>query len=668
MSVYVPPDRQARSARRDRPVPRPTQRKAREVMTTHTDDRTTPTGSPHAASAAVPAAEVGSDVEGAIQELLSRKRQDLAQELGLAGEGEVRHFRKPEEHLFTKNQRPHTTILLGGLTWKHERLVQGVLEGLGYRCEQIATPDTRAFQLGKEFGNNGQCNPTYFTVGNLVQHLQGLESKGLTRERIKSDYVFLTAGACGPCRFGMYEAEYRLALRNSGFDGFRVLLFQQSGQISQSGVEAGLEMNAELFLPAINASSMGDQLNDIAYQIRPFEVSEGETDRVLEESIAHLHGFVRDRACYRLDGRLGRVLTRVPALHSTVDILGKFLQQMRNKDSKEELRQIARRFGEIEVDRTRVKPVVKITGEFWAQTTEGDGNFNMFAFLQREGAQVRVEPVGTWFTYIIHQAKQKMLDSLGLPKAGDEHIPGWRLGRRLRRGVKQRRPIVILTVVESVLRHVWDGLRGALGNIPHELTDQYQLQRLGHPFYNSRAGGGEGYMEVAKNIYYHNKSLAHMVLGLKPFGCMPSTQSDGAQSALNDSFKDIIYLPIETSGEGEINAHSRVHMALGEAKAKCKEEFERVLEATGYSLGDIRAYVEAHPELKSAMYPVPHAEGITGTAANFVHHVAARMERQPAASTVRPAAPAAAERRMDAAKPADNGLEQLNRELVLVED
>ena len=46
-----------------------------------------------------------------------------------------------------------------------------------------------------------------------------------------------------------------------------------------------------------------------------------------------------------------------------------------------------------------------------------------------------------------------------------------------------------------------------------------------------------------------------MVLSLKPFGCMPSTQSDGAQAAVVSHFKDMIYLPIETSGEGEMNAH-----------------------------------------------------------------------------------------------------------------
>ena len=53
------------------------------------------------------------------------------------------------------------------------------------------------------------------------------------------------------------------------------------------------------------------------------------------------------------------------------------------------------------------------------------------------------------------------------------------------------------------------------------------------------------------------------VLSIGPFGCMPSTQSDGAQSAVVAHYKDMIDLPIETSGEGEVNAHSRVQMALG---------------------------------------------------------------------------------------------------------
>ena len=38
-----------------------------------------------------------------------------------------------------------------------------------------------------------------------------------------------------------------------------------------------------------------------------------------------------------------------------------------------------------------------------------------------------------------------------------------------------------------------------------------------------------------------------MVLSLKPFGCMPSTQSDGVQAAVIAHFPDMIFLPIETS-------------------------------------------------------------------------------------------------------------------------
>jgi hypothetical protein len=117
-----------------------------------------------------------------------------------------------------------------------------------------------------------------------------------------------------------------------------------------------------------------------------------------------------------------------------------------------------------------------------------------------------------------------------------------------------------------------------------------------------------------------------MVLSLKPFGCMPSTQSDGAQAAVVSHFKNMIYLPVETSGEGDINAYSRVQMALGEAKVKCKDEFRRALARTGRSLDDIRAFVAARAELRRPLQRVPHEPGTIGTAANFCLHVASLMD------------------------------------------
>src|SRR3989338_592974 len=142
-----------------------------------------------------------SSTEELIRRRLEAERARLEQKYGLQHK-EAHHFHKPVERPFTKAERGKTTLLFGGLTWKHEKLVHASFEGLGYNTEVIPTPDVAAFQLGKEYGNNGQCNPTYFTVGNLVQDLQRLEEKGLTKKEIIDRYIFLTAGACGPCRFG----------------------------------------------------------------------------------------------------------------------------------------------------------------------------------------------------------------------------------------------------------------------------------------------------------------------------------------------------------------------------------------------------------------------------------------------------------------------------------
>ena len=150
--------------------------------------------------------QIGQSIEDIIQQRLADERARLEREAGLEKK-DVHHFKRPSEKTFNAGQRGQTTLLFGGLTWKHEKLVHAALEGLGYLAEALPTPNVNAFQLGKEYGNNGQCNPTYFTVGNLVQYLQSLEEQGLTKQEIIDRYVFFTAGACGPCRFGMYEAE-----------------------------------------------------------------------------------------------------------------------------------------------------------------------------------------------------------------------------------------------------------------------------------------------------------------------------------------------------------------------------------------------------------------------------------------------------------------------------
>jgi predicted nucleotide-binding protein (sugar kinase/HSP70/actin superfamily) len=537
-------------------------------------------------------------------------------------------YRRPPERPFTAEERDRVTVLFGGLPWKHDRLVEATLESCGHLAEALPQPDLEACLIGRQYCNNGVCNPAYFTVGNLVRHLQRLEATGLTRQEIVDRYVFFTAGACGPCRFGTYEAEYRLALRNAGFDGFRILTFSQSDGVKADTGEPGLKLSLHFGLGALNAITVADALNGLGYAVRPYETVPGSTDEALVEAIDTAARIMAARRPVPPSERIPAwVRRRHPGLAKTWDVIRHVRSHISRPVDAALVAECATPFAGIEVDWLRVKPIVKVTGEFWAQTTEGDGNFTMFAFLEREGAEVLVEPVSGWVMYLLNHAREEFLykRGLGVPRSGPA-LARWRAQWREAKRVTGRK--LLFWLGEALYHRHYDNYRAGLGGVPRPLVDQRELVRLSSPFYHRLARGGEGYTEVAKTIYYGTRSLAHMVLGLKPFGCMPSSQSDGVQSAVVAHFKDLMYVPIETAADGELNAHSRVQMALVEARARAQAEFDEVLGRSGCSLDDVRAYVGAHPELRSPFFHVPRHPGVTGTAANFVLHVSRRIGRR----------------------------------------
>src|SRR4029078_10607594 len=68
-------------------------------------------------------------------------------------------------------------------------------------------------------------------------------------------------------------------------------------------------------------------------------------------------------------------------------------------------RKARRELGKVKVDRTKAKPRVGIIGEFWAMTTEGDGNYGLQRFLEAEGAEPDIQLVTAWLLYMIWQGR-----------------------------------------------------------------------------------------------------------------------------------------------------------------------------------------------------------------------------------------------------------------------
>lgn len=479
---------------------------------------------------------------------------------------------------FTASQRPRTTLLVGGLTMAHDFLITAALTGIGYNVRALDCPDNDSLRFGKEFGNRGQCNPTYFTVGNLVKELCRIrDEEGLTAEEVIDKYVFLTAGACGPCRFGMYATEYRKALRDAGFDGFRVLLFQQTGGLKQAtGEELGLVLNPTFFIALARALFSGDVINLLSYRIRPYELVPGATDEAIAKMKDEVYKALAE------DGSVLRALWR----------------------GRSHLKQV-------KVDRLQAKPKVSILGEFWAMTTEGDGNYHLQRFVEQEGGEDDIQILVNLLLYnlweIRHDTEARM--KLKGEDSGYFGLEGSDVGYTM----------AAIWLGELVLRGVFHTFAFAAGLKGHHLPDMDEVARAGHSHYNQELRGGEGHMEVAKVILNVVKQKTHMTLSVKPFGCMPSSGvSDGVQSVVTELYPEAIFCAVETSGDGAVNFYSRVQMFLFKARERARKEFDETLAEYGITVEQARAFLKGS-RYESSLYKAPHRTA--GTSTDILHRI-----------------------------------------------
>lgn len=512
-----------------------------------------------------------------IEENLHKLEREERQQLNLTEDNRTQ-WRDLNPNHFVAADREHTTILHAGLTMAHDLFIQSAFRGLGYKVEAMDVPDTRALQFGREFGNRGQCNPTYFTVGNLVKKLKALEAQGISKKDIVQNYIFATAGSCGPCRFGTYVTEYRKALRDAGFEGFRVILFQQAGGMKQAtGEELGLKIDATFFLTMCRAILLGDALNAMMYRVRPYEVNAGETDKVISDA--------KQRIARAFETRKG---------------LLKALWKTR------------REFAAIKVDRSQVKPRVAIIGEFWAMTTEGDGNYKMQRFLEQEGAEVDVQLVTNWGLYLLWGAKYDTLQRARL-KGVDKGLESSSEGSKFAlENVNVAKKLWMIRAGDWILRGIFHTYAKIIGLRDYHLPDMDHIAEISHAFYDNNLRGGEGHMEVGKLIHNVVDQKVNMTLSIKPFGCMPSSAvSDGVQSLITELYPAAIFLPIETNGDGAVNVYSRVQMQLFKARQAAEKEVNQRLQELGWTAADFQQRLRKYPELTYASYRAPHSGGCT---------------------------------------------------------
>ncbi len=494
----------------------------------------------------------------------------------------VTHYTAYKPKPFTKEQRKDTTLLFGGLTWKHERLIQGAFHNLNYKAEPLPNISRADLDTGKELIDVGACCPTIFTTGNLMNFLKQKEVENGKNSTV-NDYAYFTMGACGPCRFGQYRESYSMALDGLGLRDFRMFFLSQT-ELDQGGQEGGgLEVNMPLTTGIIWAILIGDLLTDMEFQTRPYEVIPGQTNKVLKECIELLYESFKNRPIQKFKDNKWLTLSW--------HVLSNYFTNA--------LKEVTQKWKTIEVNRAQAKPKVKITGEFWLQTHEGDGNYNIKDWLEKEGAEVIPPPIAVWLDYLMHFPLHAMRERKNIDKGSAKKI-------------------AMLKSVIKIYQWSYNRMRKALNELPYEMPSQAKLAELAAPYYNYRLDGGEGHMLIGKALYTYLNKKAHMICELTPYSCMPNTMSVGAMANVQGKYPELLYAPIEVKGDSEVHALSRCQMILTEAKKRAFAEYEEALEKYAMTAEKLSLIGLNKPEYVRASFKIPH-NGYAGTGANYVH-------------------------------------------------
>jgi len=146
-------------------------------------------------------------------------------------------------------------------------------------------------------------------------------------------------------------------------------------------------------------------------------------------------------------------------------------------------------------------------------------------------------------------------------------------------------------------------------------VDLDELAAVARPFYDPDVRGGSAHLEIGRALLAARDRAAHLVLSLKPFGCLPSSSlSDGIMAILVRAYPGLRFVVIETTGDAEAAAESRVEMAVHAAALQASDELEAACVSRGLSTSEALARLGA-----LGILDLPGPRTYACTAAEAIH-------------------------------------------------
>jgi len=433
------------------------------------------------------------------------------------------------------------TLLVGGLSSIHDPLCAAALRGMEIPAVTLHARTDAGLRRARGFGNHGQCNPAHYAVGAVLDHaLYSGEEPGAFADR----HAWLTVGSCGPCRLAAFGLEYSRVLRGAGLARLPVILAEQLAFVGESSGSSLESLDAEAAHALLVAIVAGDALASLGRQLRPYALDPDHVETVLAAGGQEVADALERK------GSLVAAMARVRARAATIAL-----------------------------DRGRVLPRVLLVGEPWTTLADGDPSYDLVRRLALHGVEVETPTAAEWLCYRIWDAERDVLSRF---EHGD--VPA---------AVQSR--VKALRRADRRVRAAWRVLARAAGSHV-DISNMNELAELARLHYDPDVRGGSAHLEIGRALHSARDRTAHLVLSLKPFGCLPSAAlSDGILSVLVRGRRDIGFVPIETTGDADATAESRVEMAVHTAALAAADEFSAVCVGRGISLEAARHELRAHP-------------------------------------------------------------------------
>lgn len=407
---------------------------------------------------------------------------------------------KYEYKIFTKEMKENYKILVPNMLPINFKILDKILKDYGFNIEFLEDDVSTIIDAGLKYSNNDICYPAMIVIGQFISAL-----KSGKYDINKTALLMSQTG--GGCRASNYIHLIRKALENSGFEEVPAI------GLSLTGIEKhpGLKLSPSIILKAVYAVLYGDLIMCLYNKVKPYEINDGETDKILDEMIEYLNK--------NFSGIKYMNVSKISKI-------------------------IIKAFDDIDINK-KEKIKVGIVGEIYMKYSR-IGNNHLEEFLVKEDAEVVQSGLMDFVNYcILNSIIDYKLYKRGFIKSKFAKV-AYKFILRLQRKINSN--IEKYSKFESP-------------------TDFEEVRKMADGYIGYGVKMGEGWLLVANMIELINIG-ANNIICAEPFGCLPNhIVGRGAIRKIleKNPNANIVVIDYDPS-QSQINQENRIKLMLSNAK------------------------------------------------------------------------------------------------------